>query len=78
MSKGNGNPKVCALFLTADEDFHVWLCVKYTIEYRAGVDEVDVDEVDVDEDEDEEDEEDEEDGADVDDAGFVVVVVVKV
>ena len=73
MSKGNGNPKACALFLTADEDFHVWLCVKYTIEYRAGVDEVDVDEVDVDE-----DEEDEEDGADVDDAGFVVVVVVKV
>ena len=73
MSKGNGNPKACALFLTADEDFHVWLCVKYTIEYRAGVDEVDVDE-----DEDEEDEEDEEDGADVDDAGFVVVVVVKV
>ena len=73
MSKGNGNPKACALFLTADEDFHVWLCVKYTIEYRAGVDEVDVSEVDVDEDEDDED-----DGADVDDAGFVVVVVVKV
>ena len=76
MSKGNGNPKACALFLTADEDFHVWLCVKYTIEYRAGVDEVDVDEDEDEEDEDEE--EDEEDGADVDDAGFVVVVVVKV
>ena len=54
------------------------MCVKYTIEYRAGVDEVDVDEVDVDEDVDEDEEDDEEDGADVDDAGFVVVVVVKV
>ena len=76
MSKGNGNPKACALFLTADEDFHVWLCVKYTIEYRAGVDEVDVDEDE--EDEEDENEDDEDDGADVDDAGFVVVVVVKV